>query len=246
MARSWDIAGIVRLQQRAPRGDGGGEGLLLCAEVWIGARRHYQSNHTGRPLPSVLILLPSALSLSYAPLPMLVFFSFTSLSPASRVFSIPLSRSSPTYRSLPPPSDPGWAKPMRGDDGGGGASLRRGLEAWLWRWILSGRLGTTCVWPWRRSRSDVTSSTFGCLHRRSKGIWSVGVASRWLPDGWSTWGGDGGLAAEVGEDATIVGGARGCRFSRWRQWLGVHRSIVSRGNLISGGGYNGRRRLWAS
>ena len=31
------------------------------------------------------------------------------------------------------------------------------------------------------------------------------------------WRGDGGLAAEVGEDATIVGGARGCRFSSWRR-----------------------------
>jgi hypothetical protein len=122
--------------------------------------------------------------------------------------------------------------------GGGGASLRRGLEAWLWRWILSGRLGTMCVWPWRRSRSEVTSSTFGCLHRRSKGIWSVGVASRWLSGGGSSGGGDGGLAADVGEDATIVGGARGCRLPRWSDGGGVPRSIVSGGNLRSGGCYH--------
>lgn len=93
------------------------------------------------------------------------------------------------------------------------AAWRRGCEVDL----EQAPRDDVCVWAWRQSRSNVTSSTFGCLHRRSKGIWSVGVASWWLPGGGSSGGGDYGLAAEMGEDATIAGGARGCRFTRWRR-----------------------------
>ena len=64
----------------------------------------------------------------------------------------------------------------------------------------------------------------------------MGVTSWWLPGGRSSGGGDGGLAAEVGEDATIVGGV-GVVFLVGGDGGGVPRSIFG-GNLKSGGGYH--------
>ena len=66
----------------------------------------------------------------------------------------------------------------------------------------------------------------------------MGVATRWLPGGRSTGGRDGGLAAEVGEDATIADGAHGCRFLIGGDGGGAPRSIVPGENLRSGGGYH--------
>jgi hypothetical protein len=59
------------------------------------------------------------------------------------------------------------------------ASLHRGLEARIWRWISSGRLGIACVWPWCRTCIEVASSVVGCIPRQCKGTWSVVV----LPHG---------------------------------------------------------------
>jgi hypothetical protein len=101
------------------------------------------------------------------------------------LLSLPcLSQSPPPNPSRRPPHlasyhrrIPAGQRPWE-NDGSGRASLRCGSEAWLRRWILSGRLGTTCAWPWRRSCSDVASSTFARLHLRCKGIRPMVVLPR--------------------------------------------------------------------
>jgi hypothetical protein len=79
----------------------------------------------------------------------------------------------------PPPLDPSRAKPMQGEDGGGGASLRRGLG--MATAVDLER--TPRAWPWRRPRREVPSSAVGYLPRRCKGIRSLGASSRRLPNG---------------------------------------------------------------
>jgi hypothetical protein len=143
------------------------------------------------------------------------------IAPAITSPSPPSSRLPPFPTLIPPPPDPSRAKPVQGKDSGGGASLRRGLEAWLpvadleqgasGRHVRGHDAGHAARWPARLLDVFLVGAKGSSQWWRI--TWPVGCA---IPRR----GGDGGPAGEAGEDATIDDGARGCLNPHWRRWWG--------------------------